>query len=93
MFNIKKNIKNNNGDVETISITSNDNYRTLDSKQKYILVSEIKNKENKIEKILKNSILTTEIGIKNENFSKITILATSIAIVGIYITYLLCKIQ
>ena len=92
MFKIQKNIKNHNGEIETISITSNDNYKTLDSKQKYILISETKNKERKIEKIYKNSILTTEIGIKNENFSKITILATTIAIAGIYILYLFCKI-
>ena len=92
MFKIQKHIKNHNGEIETISITSNDNYKTLDSKQKYILISETKNKERKIEKIYKNSILTTEIGIKNENFSKITIIATTIAIVGIYILYLFCKI-
>ena len=92
MFNIQKNMKINNGNIETISITSNDNYKTLDLKENYILINETKNKENKIEKIFKNSILTTDIGIKTESFSKIVILATMIAIIGIYITYLFCKI-
>lgn len=92
MFNIQKNIKNNNGDIEIISITSNDNYKTLEINKTYKLVKNTNNKENKIEKSFKNSILGLEVGINAYNFSKITILATIIAIGTVCFMYAFWRI-
>lgn len=92
MFNIQKNIKNNDGTIDIISITSNDNYKTLDINQKYKLVNNTKSIENKIESTFKNSIFGTDIGIKSAGFTKITILATILAIFTIFTMYLFCRI-
>lgn len=87
--NIQKNIKNNDGSIETILIKSNDNYKILDINKTYKL---IKDKENKITNTFKNSILGSEIGIKAEGFSTIAILATIIAVGMFFIMYMFCKI-
>lgn len=92
MDNIQKDIKNNDGTIETILIKSNDNYKTLDINKTYKLVKETKNKESKVTNSFKNSILGAEIGLKAEGFSTIAILATIIAVGMFCMMYLFCKI-
>ena len=92
MDNIQKDIKNNDGTIETILIKSNDNYKILDINKTYKLVKETKNKESKVTNSFKNSILGAEIGLKAEGFSTIAILATIIAVGMFCMMYLFCKI-
>ena len=92
MNSIQKDIKNNDGTIETILITSNDNYKTLDTNKTYKLVNGPQNNENKITSTFKNSIFGAEIGVKAEGFSTIAILATIIAVGMFCIMYLFCKI-
>ena len=70
---ITKQIKNNDGSIETIEISSNDNYE-LNMNKKYKIANNY-TKESK----LKNSILGFEIGVKNNLF--INLLLTSLVIV------------
>lgn len=86
---IKREIQEDNGTIKTIMITSQDS-KKLNLSKRYKLDKQLK--ENKISKIFKNSILGTEIGIKAEGFTTITILATLIAIASICIMYALFKI-
>ena len=92
MNSIQKDIRNTDGTIETILITSNDNYQTLDINKTYKLVNIPQNKENKLASAFKNSIFGAEIGIKAEGFSTIALLATVVAAGGICLTYILCRI-
>ena len=91
MNNIQKDIKNADGTIETLALTSNDNY-TLTLPKNYKLVNNIQKKENKIVNKFKNSILGAEVGIKTEGFSNIAILATIIAIGTLCIMYILLRV-
>ena len=88
---IEKDLKNADGTIDTLVITSNDNY-TLDLSKTYKLANHIEKKENKLVTKFKNSILGAEIGVKAEGFSNIAILATIIAIGTISIMYLFCRV-
>lgn len=92
MYNIERDIKNNDGTIDKILITSKDNYQSLETAKTYKLVKNIDKKENKIINLFKNSILGREVGINTIGFSKITIFATTISIGTIFLMYILWKI-
>lgn len=92
MNNIQKDIKNEDGTIETLLITSNDNYIPLDVNKTYKLANNNIRKENKIVSAFKNSILGAEIGVKAEGFSNMAILATIVAVGGFCMMYIFCKI-
>ena len=91
MNNIQTNLKNEDGSIETLLITSNDNY-ALNMNKTYKLANRTQKKENKLVSSFKNSILGAEIGVKAEGFSNIAILATLIAIGTFCVMYLLWRI-
>ena len=91
MNSIQTNLKNEDGSIETLLITSNDNY-VLNMNKTYKLANCKQKKENKITRAFKNSILGTEIGLKAEGFSDMAILATIIAIGGLLTMYLFWRI-
>ena len=91
MNNIQTNLKNEDGSIETLLITSNDNY-VLNMNKTYKLANRTQKKENKLVSSFKNSILGAEIGVKAEGFSNIAILATLIAIGTFCAMYLLWRI-
>lgn len=92
MYNIERDIRNNDGTIDKILITSKDNYQSLETTKTYKLVKNIDKKENKIINLFKNSILGREVGINTIGFSKITIFATIISIGTIFLMYILWKI-
>jgi len=89
--NIQRDIKNADGTIDTIVLSSNDNY-ILNLPKTYKLANNFQKKENKIVSKFKNSILGTEIGVKAEGFSNIAILATIIAVGTFIIMYILWRI-
>lgn len=91
MNNIQTELKNQDGTVETLLITSNDNY-TLNMKGTYKLANRAVKKEIKLVSNFKNSILGTDIGVNSEGFSHIAILSTLIAVGAICIMYLFWKL-
>lgn len=91
MNNIEKELKNIDGTIETLVITSDDNHK-LNLKGTYKLANYNTKKENKFISGFKNSILGTEIGVKAEGFSNIAILATIVAVGALCIMYILFRI-
>ncbi len=91
MNNIQTNLKNTDGSIETLVITSNDNY-VLNMDKKYILANKESKKNNKIVNAFKNSILGADIGIKSEGFSHVAILSTIIAIGALCTMYLFWRL-
>lgn len=93
MNNIQTNLQNEDGSIETLLITSNDNYSlNLNTKNTYKLANRTQKKENKLTNAFKNSILGTDIGINSEGFSHIAILSTIIAVGALCIMYLFWRI-
>lgn len=93
MNNIQTNLKNNDGSIETLLITSNDNYKlNFNTQNTYKLANRTQKKENKLTNTFKNSILGTDIGINSEGFSHIAILSTIIAIATFCAMYLFFRI-
>lgn len=92
MNSFQKDMKNTDGTIETLIITSNDNICPLDTTKTYKLANHTQITENKFVNKFKNSILGTEIGVKAEGFSNIAILATLIAIGALCIMYILWRI-
>ena len=91
MNNIQRDIKNTDGTIDTLMLTSNDDY-ILNIPKNYKLVNNIQKKENKLVNKFKNSFLGAEIGVKAEGFSTIAILSTIIAIGTLCIMYILWRI-
>ena len=91
MNQFEREINNEDGSIDTLSISSKDNY-TLNMPKTYILANHIQRKENKLVSAYKNSILGAEIGVKAEGFSNITILATIIAIGAFCTMYLFFRV-
>ena len=79
MDNFVRDMKNGDGTIDTLNISSNDNNYPLDINKTYKLVNNSK-VENKIFNAYKNSIFGCEIGVKAEGFSNIAILATLVAV-------------
>lgn len=93
MNSIQTNLKNEDGSIETLLITSNDNYSlNLNTKNTYKLANHTQKKENKLTHAFKKSILGTDIGINSEGFSHVAILSTIIAVGAFCIMYLFFKI-
>ena len=90
-MNIQTNLKNEDGSIETLLITSNDNC-TLNMNKTYKLANIPQRKENQFAKKFKNSILGSEIGVKAEGFSHIAILSTIIAVGAICIMYVFWRL-
>lgn len=91
MNNFEREINNEDGSIDTLSISSKDNY-TLNIPKTYILANHIQRKENKLVNAYKNSILGAEIGVKAEGFSNVAILATIIAIGAFCTMYLFFRV-
>ena len=91
MNNIQTELKRQDGTVETLLITSNDNY-TLNMKGTYKLANRPVKTENKLVSSFKNSILGSDIGVNSEGFSHIAILSTLIAVGALCIMYLFWKL-
>ena len=89
---LERDMKNLDGTIDTLIISSNDNTYPLDVNKTYKLANNTYKKENKIISAYKNSILGVEIGVKAEGFSTITILATLVAIGTLCIMYLFCRV-
>ena len=81
---IEREMHEDDGTIKTILITSNDPH-TLDLSKTYKLDKRMR--ESKLTKAFKNSVLGTEIGIKAEGFTSITILATLLAIGSMLVMY------
>ena len=92
MNTIERDINNADGTIETLIITSNDNYQTLDANKTYTLANNTFNKGNKIQRAFKNSILGAEIGVRAEGFTTIAILATIVAVGTICLMYAFWRI-
>ena len=91
MNNIQTNLKNEDGSVETLLLTSNDNY-VLNMTKTYKLANMPQRKENKFTNKFKNSILGAEIGVKAEGFSHIAILSTIIAVGALCVMYVFWRL-
>jgi len=91
MNSIQTNLKNEDGSIETLLITSNDNY-VLNMNKTYKLANRTKKKENKLTSAFKNSILGADIGVKAEGFSHIAILSTIIAVGALCVMYLFWRL-
>ena len=86
MNNMSRNLINEDGTEETIVMNSTDNYN-LGMNGSYKLVNKTEEKESKLAKKFKNSVLGADIGIKSAGFSNVAILATVIALGAILIMY------
>ena len=89
---LERDMKNLDGTIDTLIISSNDNTYPLDVNKTYKLANNTYKKENKFISAYKNSILGAEIGVKAEGFSTITILATLVAIGTLCTMYLFCRV-
>ena len=92
MDNFIRDIKNGDGTIDSLIISSKDNNYPLDINKTYKLANSTKQKENKLVNMFKNSILGAEIGIKAEGFSNIAILATIVAVGMFCIMYISFRI-
>ena len=86
MKTLSKEIKNRDGSVDTIMISSDDNYK-VNLSNKYVLVGYA---GNKYVDSFKNSILGMNIGINSYGFVKTTLIALLLVvamIVGMYLSF------
>ena len=85
---IEKDLKNGDGTIDTLVISSNDNICPLDANKTYKLANYNSKRENALVRMYKNSIFGAEIGVKAEGFSNIAILATILAVFGFIVMYI-----
>ena len=90
MNNLSRSYTNEEGRKETVIANSNDNY-TLKLNGNYKVANHKNNKESKIAKKFKDSLLGADIGVKSSGFSSVAILATVIAIATVAILYFLWR--
>lgn len=90
MNNISREIKNEDGTSETLSISSEDHY-DLKLDKNYVIANHRDKVESKIAKKFKSSILGSDIGIKSGGFSSVAILATVISLSAILVMYFMWK--
>ena len=76
MNTISKEMKNGDGSVDTVIISSDDNYKVKLNK-KYVLVGY---QGNKLKDKFNNSILGADIGINNSGFVSMTIISSILAV-------------
>ena len=89
---IEKDLKNGDGTIDTLIISSNDSTNPLEKNKTYKLANYNIKKENVLVRMYKDWILGAEIGVKAEGFSHMAILATIIAIGGIILTYITLRV-
>ena len=89
---IEKDLKNRDGTIDTLIISSNDSTSPLDKNKIYKLANYNNKRENALVRMYKNSIFGVEIGVKAEGFSHMAILATILAIGGIILTYITLRV-
>jgi len=85
---IEKDLRNEDGTIDTLIISSCDNESPLDANKTYKLANYNNNRENALVRMYKNSIFGSEIGVKAEGFSNMAILATILAIGGFIVMYI-----
>lgn len=90
MNNMSKNFTNEDGTQETVVIKSSDNY-SLNMNETYRLANKTEEKQSRLAKKFKNSILGTDIGVKSAGFSNIAILATVIAVGALLVMYFMWR--
>ena len=91
-MNIERDIKNNDGSIETLLIISNDNVCPLDLNKTYKLANKIDTNQNKFVSKFKNSIFGSDIGVNADGFSNIAILATILAVASVLVMYVLWRL-
>jgi len=84
MNNMVRDIRNDNGTIDTMFITSDDNYKVKLS-GKYKLAN--CNCKKNIKESFQNSILGTDIGINSKGFANVAIISTIIAVLSFVILY------
>ena len=89
---IEKDLKNGDGTIDTLVISSNDNICPLDTNKTYKLANYNSKRENTLVRMYKNSIFGAEIGVKAEGFSNMAILATILAVGGFIIMYITWRV-
>ena len=90
-MNLEKDMKNSDGTIDTLIITSSNNSNPLESNKTYKLVNNL-SKQDKIINKFKNSILGTEVGINAEGFSNIALLGAILAISSVITMYILWRL-
>jgi len=90
MNNMSRNFTSDDGREETVVMSSNDNY-TLNMNQTYRLANKTEQKESRLAKKFKGSMLGADIGVKSGGFTNIAILATVIAVGAILIMYFMWR--
>ena len=90
MNNLSKKYKNEEGQEETIILSSTDNYDIALTK-KYKLANHVQKKQSKLVEKFKGSLLGSDIGVKSSGFTNVAILATVIAIAAIAIMYFMWR--
>lgn len=91
MNNIQTKLTNEDGSIETLLLTSNDNC-ILNMNKTYKISNKPQKKENKLTNAFKNSILGADIGVKAQGFSHVAILSTIIAIGAFCIMYIFWRL-
>ena len=90
MNNMSRNFTGDDGREETVVMNSTDNY-TLNMNQTYRLANKTEQKESRLAKKFKGSMLGADIGIKSGGFTNVAILATVIAVGTILIMYFMWR--
>ena len=90
-MNLEKDMKNSDGTIDTLIITSSNNSNPLEPNKTYKLVNNL-SKQDKIINKFKNSILGTEVGINAEGFSNIALLGAILAISSVITMYILWRL-
>ena len=88
--NYSKEITNEDGNKETVVLTSNDNYNVKIDKN-YTISNRKTKKTNKLTERFKSSFLGSDIGIKSSGFSSIAGLALFVALTAIGLLFLLWR--
>ncbi len=90
MNNLSKSFKNDDGNMETVVASSDDNYQVNLGKN-YQLANHKEKKESYLAKKFKGSILGADIGVKSSGFSSVAILAIVIALAAFVVMYFLWR--
>lgn len=90
MNNIVRDYKNDDGTVDTMIISSNDNYM-VNLNGGYVLANKVVTKKN-VGDYFKNSILGADIGINSNGFMSVAMVSFVIAVLAFVVLYFSCRI-
>ena len=90
MNNISKNFKNEDGTEEQVIASSSDDYE-LNLTSNYVLANKVQNKESKLVRKFKNSLIGADIGVKSKGFSSVAILALVVALAAFLVIYFMWR--